>query len=204
MYTNIMELIEAPARPSVRLSYYSHFQPNLLYQDICAFANDYYQVGGGHIVIGVETDSDMVKRPVRGLFKEDVDHIIKQMTILNALIRPVIHPPYFIEQVDERMVVVLWIMAGRDVYVIREPLESEGEMYQTYIRQNAITLPVTDGQSVDLFRRHDPVSKEGMFIHERAIVLNGNATSCVNIRPVYYYNTFEYPHIQRFEKPENQ
>jgi len=49
-------------------------------------------VGGGYILIGVEEESGIAKRPVVGLSASKIPSIQKEMIGYNKLINPVYHP----------------------------------------------------------------------------------------------------------------
>ena len=51
--------------------------PGSIYHSICAFANDFDDLGGGYIIVGVDIDNriDMAIRPVEGVPMEKIDNV---------------------------------------------------------------------------------------------------------------------------------
>lgn len=72
---NITELIEQNRIESSRIEYKKGWNPTAIYHTICAFANDFENLGGGYIVVGVEEENGMAKRPVLGVPEEQLDKI---------------------------------------------------------------------------------------------------------------------------------
>ena len=62
----------------------------LLYTSVCAFANDFDDLGGGYIVVGVDTDdkTGVAIRPVEGIPIEEIDDILQDMVGYNNKIAP--------------------------------------------------------------------------------------------------------------------
>lgn len=50
-----------------------------IYHSVCAFANDFDDLGGGYIVVGVDTDdkTGVAIRPVEGIPIEEIDDILQ-------------------------------------------------------------------------------------------------------------------------------
>ena len=81
-------------------------------------------VGGGYILIGVEEESGIAKRPVVGLSASKIASIQKEMIGYNNLINPVYHPKLFIETVDGLS------------------LSSRKEIFSGYLSYYGISVPV--------------------------------------------------------------
>jgi predicted HTH transcriptional regulator len=54
------------------------WNPAAIYRTICAFANDFENIGGGYIIIGAEEEKGRAKRPVSGITIEELDSIQKR------------------------------------------------------------------------------------------------------------------------------
>ena len=48
-----------------RIEFKAGWNPDAIYHSICAFANDFDNIGGGYILVGVEEEKGSAKRPVR-------------------------------------------------------------------------------------------------------------------------------------------
>ena len=66
---NIEDLLNKQKIESNRVEFKTGWNPGSIYHSVCAFANDFEDLGGGYIVVGVETNEDtgIAKRPVVGV-----------------------------------------------------------------------------------------------------------------------------------------
>jgi predicted HTH transcriptional regulator len=64
---NIENLLNKQKIESNRIEFKKGWNPPSIYHSVCAFANDFDDLGGGYIVVGVDTDEDtgMAIRPVK-------------------------------------------------------------------------------------------------------------------------------------------
>lgn len=76
---NIEELLKKRRVESSRIEFKSGWNPERIYRSIGAFANDFDNLGGGYILVGVEEENGMAKRPVKGLEPEQLDRIQREM-----------------------------------------------------------------------------------------------------------------------------
>jgi len=79
---------------------------------ICAFANDIDNWGGGYIIIGIDEEDGMPKFPVRGLEKNSIDRINKELLQKCNLIEPRYIPIVEQTSFDGKEIVVLWVPGG--------------------------------------------------------------------------------------------
>ena len=72
---NINDLLNKQKIESNRIEFKKGWNPGSIYHSICAFANDFDDLGGGYIIIGVDTDdkTGMAIRPVEGVAEEKID-----------------------------------------------------------------------------------------------------------------------------------
>ncbi len=75
---NIEDLLNKRRVESERIEFKASWNPDDIYHSICAFANDFDNIGGGYIVIGVEEKNGIAVRPVRGIEENDIDMIQKE------------------------------------------------------------------------------------------------------------------------------
>lgn len=74
---------------SERIEFKRGWNPAGIYRTICAFANDFDNLGGGYILVGVEQDErGVAKRPVVGIEDGDIDGILKDMVAYNNKFDP--------------------------------------------------------------------------------------------------------------------
>lgn len=109
---NLEDLINCRTIESDRIEFKEGWNPDAIYRSICAFANDFDNSGGGYILIGVEEENKIAKRPVKGLTLTEIAMIQERMIGFNNLIKPVYHPKLFVEDIDNKQIIVLWIPGG--------------------------------------------------------------------------------------------
>ena len=78
---NINDLLNKQKIESNRIEFKKGWNPASIYHSICAFANDFDDLGGGYIIVGVDTDdkTGMARRPVAGVPMEKIDSILQEM-----------------------------------------------------------------------------------------------------------------------------
>ena len=106
---SIEQLLGSGVVESSRIEYKEGWNPDAIYRTICAFANDFDNIGGGYIVVGVEEKNGRAVRPVKGLDIEKFEPIEKDMIGFNNLIKPLYVPKTSIEDIDGKKVFVIWI-----------------------------------------------------------------------------------------------
>ena len=79
---NIEDLLSKRKIESNRIEFKKGWNPDKIYRTICAFANDFDNIGGGYIVVGIEEDerTGIAKRPVTGL-------LIEELILRNSFLR---------------------------------------------------------------------------------------------------------------------
>jgi len=138
---NIEDLLSARIVESDRIEFKEGWNPDAIYRTICAFANDFDNIGGGYILIGVEEENGVAKRPIKGLNSEQIADIQKRMIGFNNLINPAYSPKLFIEEVDQNQIVVLWVPGGSSrPYEVAEKVTAKEKRFFPYIRQYASSV----------------------------------------------------------------
>lgn len=112
---NINDLLRKQKIESNRIEFKKGWNPDAIYHSICAFANDFDNIGGGYILVGVEEDENgLAKRPVHGIQIESLDRIQKDMIGFNNRIDPFYMPRVDVEEIDDKQVLVIWVPAGNN------------------------------------------------------------------------------------------
>ncbi len=138
---NIESLIDGRVVENDRIEFKKGWNPDAIYRTICAFANDFEDIGGGYIVVGVEEENGRAKRPVCGLDINELDTIQKSMVGFNNLIQLYYQPRTAIEDVDGKKVFVIWVTAGdRRPYKVPDNVTAKHKEYNYYIRYNSSTI----------------------------------------------------------------
>jgi len=145
---------------------------------LCAFANDFDNLGGGYVVIGVAEENGRPELPPEGLTPQEADRIQKELLNLgNSSIRPAYHPIAAPYELSRKLVLVLWAPGGRTrPYRARTSLaKDKPDDYAWFIRKNsntvkargadeaelmglAATVPLDDRENI--FAKVDDISRE--------------------------------------------
>jgi ATP-dependent DNA helicase RecG len=134
IHINIEKLISGRIVESERIEYKKGWNPAAIYRTICAFANDFENIGGGYIIVGAEEEKERAKRPVSGIPVEELDDIQKKMIEYNKLINPHYDPKISIETIDGKSVLVIWVLGGnRRPYEVPEDVTNKKEKKNTTI-----------------------------------------------------------------------
>jgi len=131
---NIDHLLTANKAESNRIEFKAGWNPDAIYRTVCAFANDFDNIGGGYIVIGVEEENGITKRPVKGLNDAQLDAIQKEMIGFNNLIEPAFFPKVSVEELDGLKIIVIWVMGGASrPYKVPDYITHKNKIYNYYI-----------------------------------------------------------------------
>ena len=111
---NIDDLLHGASVEWARLEFKEGWNPEAVLRTICAFANDFHNLGGGYIIVGVaERDGRPVLPPI-GISPDQIDAIQKE--ILNFgyhAIQPAYHPISSPYQIDGVTILVSWMARAR-------------------------------------------------------------------------------------------
>ena len=142
---NVNDLIHQRKVERTRIEYKEDWNPEPIIHTITAFANDFDNMGGGYILIGVAEESGRPRLPLEGLDPDSLDEI--QQDLLNKcnFIEPRCIPVIEPYNVDGKEILVLWIPGGEDrPYKCPEKIYTQkgGEKSPKayYIRKGARTL----------------------------------------------------------------
>ncbi len=109
---NIEDLLNKRKIETNRIEFKKGWNPDRIYRSICAFANDRDNIGGGYILVGVEEENGIAKRPVIGISEEQLDDIQRDMIGYNNKINPFYLPHVSPEEVDGKYILAIWVPAG--------------------------------------------------------------------------------------------
>ena len=134
---NINDLLNKQKIESNRIEFKKGWNPGSIYHSICAFANDFDDLGGGYIIVGVDADdkTGMAIRPVEGVPIEKIDGILQEMVAYNNKMSPYYLPRTSVEEVDGKQVIVIWCPAGSyRPYSVPVNVTAKGSKEYFYIR----------------------------------------------------------------------
>lgn len=110
---NINDLLLQRTIESERIEYKADWNPESVMHTLCAFANDFHNLGSGYIVIGVAEENGRPVLPPAGLSPEKIDKILKELVQLEKnAIMPTYNTLTAIYEIDSKMILVLWAIAG--------------------------------------------------------------------------------------------
>ncbi|MBA2645428.1 MAG: ATP-binding protein, partial [Pyrinomonadaceae bacterium] len=148
---NIEEVIRGRSVEWERLEFKKGWNPEPVLHTLCAFANDFHNLGGGYIFIGVAQDEGRPVLPPAGLPSHELDHVQKEVLRLGYLIQPDYHPivePYVI---DGKNILVLWSPGGpHRPYKAPESLSQSNRTFPYYIRKSSSTVKARHADEVEL------------------------------------------------------
>lgn len=141
LHINIEDLLEKRKIESNRIEFKKGWNPTKIYQSICAFANDFDNIGGGYILVGVEEENGIAKRPVCGVSPKELDKIMKAMIGYNNKLLPYYLPHPSVEEVDGKQVLAIWVPAGDSrPYEVRCDVTNPRSESKSYIRSGSSTI----------------------------------------------------------------
>lgn len=139
---NLDRLINSQAVESVRREFKKSWSEPTLEQTlhtICAYANDFFNLNGGYIIIGIEEQSGKPTLPPAGLEEINIEEIQQeirgQCNRLDPIYQPVLSPEVFLG----KNILVIWAPAG-DARPYQAPVRKNGQERSYYVRQGSETV----------------------------------------------------------------
>lgn len=139
---NIDNLLQQRTVESERVEYKQGWNPEAVLHSVCAFANDFHNLGGGYVVIGVEEAQGQPMLPPTGLLPEQIDSIQKTLLNLgNSALQPPYHPLTAVYEVQGKHVLVLWVPGGETrPYKTKTSLNNKKSDWAFYVRKHTSTV----------------------------------------------------------------
>ncbi len=126
---NLDDLLHCRTVESERVEFKSSWDPETtgpqVLKTICAFANDYHNINGGYIIIGVEEANGRAKFPVKGLDEGEIEKAQKWIRGNCNRLDPVFQPRFCPEVYDGRAILVI-VAHGSDIRPHRAPDGKKG------------------------------------------------------------------------------
>ena len=150
---NIEDLLYKRKIESNRIEFKSGWNPDKIYHSICAFANDFDNIGGGYILVGVEEENGIAKRPIKGVPIEELDKIQREMVGYNNKIEPYYMPRIDVQEVDEKYVLLIWVPAGVNrPYNVRERVTATNNSQPKWYVRSGTNSIEAKGEVLDELR----------------------------------------------------
>lgn len=148
-----------------RVEYKEGWNPNDTIHTICAFANDYNNINGGYLVIGVQAMDGVPVLPPKGLQLTELDSIQQEIFQYCNQISPRYIPK--IEVIDYQnlgiYLIYLWCTAGDSgpyqapIDVYSERGKRTDKRMQYWIRPASLTTPAKKDEVAELFDKFNSV-----------------------------------------------
>lgn len=136
---NLDDLIHARSVESVRLEFKKTWSEPTLSQvvrTICAFANDFFNLNGGYIIVGIAEQQGLPILPPSGLEGQNIDEIQRQIRGNCKRIDPEYQPIISPEIYQGKLIIVLWVPAG-DLRPYQAPKDLQSGERAYYVRQGS-------------------------------------------------------------------
>ncbi len=155
---NIEHLLSKYRIESNRIEFKKGWNPDDVLRSVCAFANDFDNIGGGYIVIGVEEEKGVAVRPVLGIQENQIDVIQRELLDDLKFLKPDYKPKTSVEEVDGKLLLVVWVPSGANrPYTLPESVtSSKKRTTKHYIRYGSSTIAAEGAdlaELIDLSRR---------------------------------------------------
>ena len=129
-----------------RLEFKQGFNPLEVMHTLCAFANDFHNLDGGYLILGVAEKQGRPILPPHGLDGGALDDIQKKLKQIGHTIVPEYHPQVELCLVEGRHVLQVWAAGGQNrPYQAPKSLGEKGKRtseYAYFIRRHSSTVEV--------------------------------------------------------------
>lgn len=149
---NINDLLHGKSVEWERLEFKAGWNPLDVLQSICAFANDFHNLGGGYLIVGVAEKDGRPDLPPVGLDPARFDAIQKEILSFGySAIQPSYHPIVAPCVVDGKSILVIWVPGGQTrPYKAKLGLGKDCKDYAYFIRKQSSTVRAKGPEEVEL------------------------------------------------------
>lgn len=139
---NLQDLLRQRTVEGERIEYKAGWNPDAIIRTLCAFANDFENLGGGYVVIGKDCDANgQPIFPPTGLAANQLDKIQQELLAACQLIQPPYFPALSVEVVEGRNLLVLWAPGGQNrPYKAPASITAKTKTWHYYIRRYSSTV----------------------------------------------------------------
>ena len=139
---NLEDLLRQRRVEGERIEYKAGWNPDAIIRTLCAFANDFENLGGGYVVIGQDCDdAGQPVFPPKGLAENQLDLIQRELLQSCNLIQPSYFPMLSVERFEGRNLIVLWAPGGLNrAYKAPKAVTAKKKEYRYFIRRYSSTI----------------------------------------------------------------
>ncbi len=142
---NVEDVLAGHSVEWERLEFKEGWNPEPILHTLCAFANDFHNLGGGYIFVGIADEDGRPILPPAGVTFGALDALQKKVVELGRKIQPSYTPQIEPYEVQGRYILVLHAPGGSNrPYTAPLSLAKEEKRRAYYIRQGSITKEVKD------------------------------------------------------------
>lgn len=149
---NMDDILQGRSVEWERLEFKESWNPEDVLHTLCAFANDFHNLGGGYLFIGIGDDCGRPVLPPSGLNPSTLDRLQKEVLELGHKIIPAYHPlmePCVIQGMN---VLVLRAPGGQSrPYKAPVSLSKDNKVYRYYLRKGSSTVRANPNDETELF-----------------------------------------------------
>lgn len=149
---NLEALLRQRTVEGERIEYKAGWNPDPIIRTLCAFANDFENLGGGYIIIGQDCDvSGKPLFPPVGIPEHLLDKIQQELIGYCNQIQPPYFPMLSIETYEEKKLIVLWALGGQNrPYKAPHAVTVKHKTQHYYIRRYASTIEAKGADEQEL------------------------------------------------------
>ena len=167
---NIDELLKGRIVEGERLEFKKGWNPEDVLHTLCAFANDFHNLGGGYILIGIEEKDGLPILPPTGIPADRIDKIQKEILALGYRIQPAYHPVIAPCDIEDRQVLILWAPGGQTrPYKAPVSLSKAIKEFAYYIRKASATVRATPNDEAELLGLTATVPFDDRIAHQATL-----------------------------------
>ncbi len=149
---NIKDLLSGKPVEWERLEFKAGWNPLEVLHTLCAFANDFKNLGGGYIILGVHEKNGKPILPPEGLDASKIDDIQKELLRLgHTAIQPNYHPIIVPHVFQKKTILILWAHGGQTrPYKAKVSLAKDCREYAYFIRRGSSTIRAKGADETEL------------------------------------------------------
>jgi ATP-dependent DNA helicase RecG len=148
---NLNDLLYQRTVEGERIEYKEGWNPDPIIRTLCAFANDFENLGGGYLIIGLQEEEGKPVLPSVGVPDNQLNKIQRELLQYCKQIQPQYSPILNIETFEDKNLVVLWAPGGQNrPYKAPKEVTNKQKEYRYYIRRFANTIEAKDGDEREL------------------------------------------------------
>lgn len=168
---NLEDLLRQRTVERDRIEYKAGWNPDATIRTLCAFANDFENLGGGYVIIGQDCNADgqPIFPPV-GVPDKQLDKIQRELLGYCNLIQPPQFPMLSIENFAGKNLIVLWVPGGQNrPYKAPKEVTARHRTYHYYIRRYSSTVEAKGADERELLSLTATIPFDDRICHKASV-----------------------------------